>query len=109
MDILQRARVRIPDKNASDELLNEYIQTVTDRLCLRLGVDELPAVFGSICVDAVVKMFRRTYYEGISSENVANLSTSFVEDVLSEYANEIADWKENQADTIGNNKAVHFL
>ena len=54
-------------------------------------------------------MVRRTYYEGISSESVANLSTSFVEDILSEYDREISDWKNNRDDTDGNNKAVHFL
>lgn len=109
MDILQRVRVRITDPNVSDELLNEYIQTIMDRLCLRLGAETLPAVFDSVCVDAVIKMVRRTYYEGISSESVANLSTSFVEDILSEYDREISDWKNNRDDTDGNNKAVHFL
>ena len=33
MDILQRVRIRITDPNVSDELLNEYIQTIMDRLC----------------------------------------------------------------------------
>lgn len=109
MDILQRVRIRITDPNVSDELLNEYIQTIMDRLCLRLGAETLPASFDSVCVDAVIKMVRRTYYEGISSESVANLSTSFVEDILSEYDREISDWKNNRDDTDGNNKAVHFL
>lgn len=109
MDILQRVRIRITDPNVSDELLNEYIQTIMDRLCLRLGAETLPAAFDSVCVDAVVKMVRRTYYEGISSESAANLSTSFVEDILSEYDREISDWKNNRDDTDGNNKAVHFL
>ena len=94
MDILQRVRIRITDPNVSDELLNEYIQTIMDRLCLRLGAETLPAAFDSVCVDAVIKMVRRTYYEGISSESVANLSS---------------DWKNNRDDTDGNNKAVHFL
>lgn len=109
MDILQRVRIRITDPNVSDELLNEYIQTIMDRLCLRLGAETFPAAFDSVCVDAVIKMVRRTYYEGISSESVANLSTSFVEDILSEYDREISDWKNNRDDTDGNNKAVHFL
>lgn len=45
MDILQRVRIRITDPNVSDELLNEYIQTIMDRLCLRLGAETLPAAF----------------------------------------------------------------
>ena len=49
MDILQRVRIRITDPNVSDELLNEYIQTIMDRLCLRLGAETLPAAFDSVC------------------------------------------------------------
>lgn len=69
----------------------------------------LPNLFESICVDAVVKMYRRTYYEGISSEGAANISTTFVDDVLSEYAQEIGDWKTQQANVGGSGKVVRFL
>ena len=108
-ELLLRLKVRLPETELTDEQLTEYLQTMSDRLCLRLGAETLPAAFDSVCVDAVIKMVRRTYYEGISSESVANLSTSFVEDILSEYDREISDWKNNRDDTDGNNKAVHFL
>lgn len=108
--ILERVKTRIPEDTVSYDLLEEYIQTVSDRLCLRLGTNELPTVFESICTDAVVKMVRRTYYEGISSEGVANISTSFVENILGEYAQEIEDWKNTQANNgLYNGKVVHFL
>ena len=87
MELIERVRKRIPyDEGVSDEVLMEYIDTVSDRLCLRLGVDILPRLFESICVDAVVKMHRRVYYEGISSEGTANITTSFVDNILAEYA-----------------------
>ena len=55
-------------------------------------------------------MFRRMYYEGILSEGVTNLSTSFVEDILNEYAAEIENYKEQQANSgKGNSKVVKFL
>ena len=61
-------------------------------------------------MDAVVKMYRRTYYEGISSEGVANISTSFVEDILDEYAEEIARYRDQQANGAGGSgKVVTFL
>ena len=82
---------------------------MSDRLCLRLGVDTLPTLFQSICVDATVKMVRRTYYEGISSEGVANISTSFVDNILAEYDDEIGDWKAIQASSGNSNKVVCFL
>ena len=63
--LLQRVRLRIPDSEISDDALKEYISTIQDRLLLRLGEEKLPDAFQSICVDATVKMLRRTYYEGI--------------------------------------------
>lgn len=108
-EMLNRLKNRLPDSTLSDAQLEEYLQTMSDRLCLRLGVELLPALFSSICVDATVKMVRRTYYEGISSEGVANISTAFVDDILAEYADEISDWKSAQADSGNSRKVVKFL
>lgn len=107
MALLERVKLRCED--VPTNLLEEYIKIITDRLCLRLGTDELPEVFNSVCADATVKMVRRTYYEGISSENVANLSTSFVSDVLSEYDREVSDYKESRSNENGTGKVVRFL
>ena len=109
MELIERVRRRIPEEEVSGDILDEYIRIVSDRLCLRLGVDILPALFESICVDAVIKMHRRAYYEGITSEGAANISTSFVDDVLSEYADEIALYRERQSSSSGSGKVVHFL
>ena len=106
--MVERVRHRIPEEEVSRDVLNEYIRIVSDRLCLRLGEDILPALFESICVDAVVKMHRRAYYEGIASEGTANISTSFVDDVLSEYADEIALYRERQSNS-SSGKVVHFI
>ena len=110
MELIERVRKRIPDdEEVSDEVLMEYIDTMSDRLCLRLGTNILPRLFESICVDTVVKMHRRAYYEGIASEGTANISTSFVDDILSEYAEEIALYREQQSNCSGNGKVVHFI
>lgn len=109
MELIDRLMVRIPDTSLENSELKEYLSTVSDRLCLRLGAEKLPPLFESICVDAAVKMVRRTYYEGISSEGVANISTSFVDDILAEYAGEIEDWKNSQAASGNSNKVVRFL
>ena len=108
-ELLARLKVRLPETNLTDSQLTEYLQTMSDRLCLRLGAETLPPLFCSICVDAAVKMMRRIYYEGISSEGVANISTSFVEDILSEYGNEISDWKNAQASSGNTGKVVRFI
>lgn len=108
-ELLVRLKTRLPNTELSDCELLEYLSTISDRLCLRLGAEELPPLFGSVCVDATVKMIRRIYYEGISSEGVANISTSFVDDILAEYASEIGDWKATQAETGNTNKVVTFI
>ena len=109
MELIERVQLRLQGENPDTALLQELISTASDRLCIRLGEDSLPVLFESICVDAVVKMYRRMYYEGVSSENGGNLSTSFVEDVLNEYAEEIDGWNSRKANTSGSGKVVHFL
>ena len=108
-ELLTRLRVRLVNTELSDDELLEYLQTIYDRLCLRLGASTLPPLFSSICVDATVKMIRRIYYEGISSEGVANISTSFVDDILAEYADEISRWESAQAERGNKNKVVTFI
>ena len=109
MELIERVQLRLQGEDPDTALLQELISTASDRLCIRLGEDSLPALFESICVDAVVKMYRRMYYEGISSEGVANISTSFVDDILAEYAGEIDDWKNGQAASGNSKKVVTFL
>lgn len=108
-ELLARLKVRLPDTALSDEQLTEYLNTISDRLVLRLGAEALPAAFQSICVDAAVKMVRRTYYEGISTESVTNISTSFVDDILSEYEAEISGYLDAQAESGKTDKVVRFL
>lgn len=109
-ELLKRVRIRLPDTELSDEQITEMIQTVSDRLCIALGVDDLPPLFASICVDATVKMIRRIYYEGISTESAANISTSFVDNVLAEYAYEIDAYRRRaEAGGESNAKVVRFL
>ena len=101
--IKERIKVRLPGEDES--VLDEFQQTIEDRLCLRLNVDKVPSKFESIVVDAVVKMFRRVYYEGVASEGADSISTSFVDDILSEYDDEIASYLSN-----GSKKAkIKFL
>lgn len=75
--------------NINQDFIDEAILTVSDRLNIRLGTVEIPFQFESIVVDAVVKMYRRQYYEGIESEQIDTISTRFVDNILEEYELEI--------------------
>lgn len=96
-DLLLRIQNRIKDESATVETLSEIAQTVSDRVCLRLGTTSVPDLFNSIVVDASVKLYRRTYYEGVSSENDDGITTSFVNDILEEYNAEFEQYKQNQS------------
>lgn len=111
MEILDRVKLRLGnDEAVSNRVLEEYINTVKDRLTIRLKADELPSAFESIVVDAAVKMHRRFYYEGISSENTGTMSTSFVDDILKEYQTEIDNYLDKQNNEInGIKKVVRFI
>ena len=90
--ILERLETRLGN-DYDESVVIELSRTIEDRLVLRLRANTLPEVFQSVVVDATVKLFRRMYYEGISTEGAANISTSFVEDILAEYDDEISAWR----------------
>ena len=98
-ELLERIHNRIKDESVTIETLSEIAQTVSDRVCLRLGTTSVPDLFNSIVVDASVKLYRRTYYEGVSSENDDGITTSFVNDILEEYNAEFEQYKQSQSAT----------
>ena len=109
MGLIERVKNRLINKEISEDLIEELTQTVQDRVLIRINEDSLPSLFESIVVDATVKAINRTYYEGISSESVSNLSTSFVEDILSEYDDEFNSYLANKSNSSGSGKIVRFL
>lgn len=102
MTVLDRVKIILADEEYNESRIRQYVDTILVRLCLRLGVDVLPLSFQSVCADAVVKMHRRYYYEGISSESDGGVSASFVDDVLAEYEGEIQSYKSHSG-------AVRFI
>lgn len=109
--ILERVKVRLPDEN-NGELLQELVKSIMDRICLRIHENELPEVLASIATEAVVKVHRRQYFEGISDEWADSLKVSFFEDVLGEYEEEFnafKNMKKKQEDEEGNKKVVRFI
>lgn len=89
--ILKRLAVRFADepRPPSTELQGEYVRTAVDRVCIRTGRYPLPDAAQSLVVEVVVKMWRRRFYEGVSSESDGEVSSSFVDDVLDEHAAEL--------------------
>ena len=108
MAVLERVKVRIPE--AKEGVLEELVTSATDRILLRIGKDELPAKLETIAVEIVTKMYRKMYYEGITSESADTLTVSFVEDIFAEYEEEFKRWIELDDDIEGKNKLkVRFI
>lgn len=106
--MLERLKERLTGEDCKLSLLEEMLQTIEDRVKIRLGTSTVPKVFESVVVDATVKMHRRMYYEGIKSES-AEISTAFVEDILSEYKDEFEEYLSSAEYDGTNTKVVHFL
>lgn len=109
MAVLDRVKLRLPEET-NDQTLEELIQTATDRINLRIKQPTFPTVLESILVEIVVKMYRRKYYEGISSESADTLNVSFYEDIFAEYEGEFNNWiKMNDEETGDNKLKVRFV
>jgi hypothetical protein len=107
--VIDRARVRLDGEPVTEPLLEDLVQTAEDRIKLRAGVDfskPLPPALESIAVEVTVKMWRRRYYEGLTSENADAISTSFADDILKEYDAEIEQWKSSGE---GTERLVRFI
>ena len=108
MTVLERVKVRIPE--AKSDILEELVASATDRILLRIGKDELPAKLETIAVEIVTKMYRKMYYEGITSESADTLTVSFVENIFAEYEEEFKRWIALDDDIEGKNKLkVRFI
>lgn len=110
MTVTERVQLRLQGDPKADDtaMIQELCDLATVRICLRVGDTELPAILEPIAADVVVKLFRRWNYEGISSEGADTISTTFVEDVLSEYADEFQGYID-QKKTQSGAKVVRFL
>ena len=108
MAVLERVKVRIPE--AKESVLEELVTSATDRILLRIGKDELPAKLETIAVEIVTKMYRKMYYEGITSESADTLTVSFVQNIFAEYEEEFKRWMELDDEAEGKNKLkVRFI
>ena len=108
MAVLERVKVRIPE--AKEGVLEELVTSATDRILLRIGKDELPTKLETIAVEIVTKMYRKMYYEGITSESADTLTVSFVENIFAEYEEEFKRWMKLDDEAEGKNKLkVRFI
>ena len=78
-----------------DAQLNDFIDRITDRLLLRLGVPTLPVELQFIVVECTVKRFNLKGNEGMASYSQEGESITYG-DLLDEYKDDIALWVRTQ-------------
>src|SRR5574344_1742342 len=78
-----------------DAQLNDFIDRITDRLLLRLGVEFLPLELRFIVVETTVKRFNLKGNEGMTSYSQEGESITYA-NLLDEYADDIEMWKRNR-------------
>jgi len=108
MEIVDRVLLRLADESPDQKLIDELVRTAKDRILLRIGkagAEEFPESLETIAVEVTVKAWRRQYFEGIASEGVDSINTSFVQDILAEYAAELDAWKASS----GSQNTLRFL
>lgn len=92
-----------------DAQLNDFIDRITDRLLLRLGVEFLPPELQFIVVECTVKRFNLKGNEGMSSYSQEGESIKY-RDLLDEYKEDIALWISNRDRKVDANiGVVRFL
>ncbi len=110
MTLLEQVQIRLQGEPKSED--TAQLQVLCDlasvRICLRVREPILPTLLEPIAADVVVKLFRRWNYEGVASEGADTISATFVEDVLAEYDDEFAAYRETKAEDAGE-KVVRFL
>ncbi|AEF25715.1 phage head-tail connector protein [Streptococcus parauberis] len=111
MAIIDRVKTRMPDVEVPDiGLLDELIQSATDRINLRVNDTVLNAKLETIVVEVTVKMYRRLFYEGITSEKADTITTNFVDNILAEYEVDLMNYLADKIKTESlDDKVVRFL
>lgn len=91
--ILERVKLRTDFEN--EALIKDFIQTVSDRIRLRLELpldQAMPKEMESVIAEVVKAMINRyeLNHEGVEDEKVDVFSMKFINDLLSPYAEDIA-------------------
>ncbi|WP_239255563.1 phage head-tail connector protein [Listeria ilorinensis] len=108
-EIIDRVKTRLEmgaEDTSKDPLLNELIAGVKDNIAIRAGAVTFPAVFSSMAVDVVIMAYNRLGSEGLQSESIDVINSSFIPDLLSIYDKQFEEFKKGLSDDSG--KGVVF-
>lgn len=101
-----RNRIKLVKPDFDDEMIEEVITTIKDRILLRLlplDLSDVPTQLESVVVSVGIAELNRAEHdnEGVKSENIGGWSISFIEDMLSTYENDIDLFRQYQMEKEG--------
>ena len=85
----------IDDDDTKDALLTILLENAINTLCVYLGVDTLPSNLKYIAQELTVSRYNKIGAEGISTEKIGELSTTYSVNDLGRYKDILNMYKDN--------------
>ena len=85
----------IDDDDTKDALLTILLENAINTLCVYLGVDTLPNSLKYIAQELTVSRYRKIGAEGVSTQKIDEISTTYSVDDLSRYKSILDVYKNN--------------
>lgn len=85
----------IDDDDTKDALLTILLENAINTLCVYLGVDTLPNSLNYIAQELTVSRYNKIGAEGISTEKIGELSTTYSVNDLGRYKDILKMYKDN--------------
>lgn len=95
-DILERVKtiLKLQD-DSNDDLLTILIENAISTICIYLNVNSFPANLACVAEELAVARYRKIGAEGISTEKIDELSTTYSVNDLSRYKDILNTYKDN--------------
>lgn len=85
----------IDDDDTKDALLTILLENAINTLCVYLGVDTLPNSLNYIAQELTVSRYNKIGAEGISTEKIGEISTTYSVNDLNRYKDILNVYKDN--------------
>lgn len=95
---LERIKIMLnldTDDSSKDTLLTILLENAVSTICVYLGVDSFPATLEYIAQELTVARYRKIGAEGISTEKIDEISTTYSVNDLNRYKDVLNIYKEN--------------
>nr|DAP80540.1 MAG TPA: PORTAL PROTEIN, 15 PROTEIN, HEAD PROTEIN, VIRAL INFECTION, TAILED.2A [Caudoviricetes sp.] len=95
---LDRIKLKLGlEDDAQDDLLSIFIDDASKLICLYISTETLPVNLNFIAEEIAIKRFRKIGSEGLTSESIDVIQSSFESDTLTEYKPLLDEYKKSQS------------